>query len=146
MHDAWALTNARFERRNDPARVFSSTPFGERVTSKHLLEPLAEFIAGKRADGEKPFPPPKGLGKLISRLDAYELAAIAVTPLLDCIYRGWDGRDTRSAAMLLKKKIGEFLHDKLAMKGLLKSEDKAARAVGRRLERAGSATRPPESI
>ena len=52
--DSWQRTQNRFERRNamfrkgrQKARVFCSTPFGARVTSEYLLEPLAEFIGGR---------------------------------------------------------------------------------------------------
>ena len=78
---------------------------------------------------------------MIGQLDAHELAIIALAPLLDCIYRSWDDRDHRSAEMMLKRSIGKYLNDKLAMKGLLKSPDKVVRAVGRRLSKGGRRSR-----
>ena len=139
-----AATESRFQKRNAlkragrPGRVlFCATPVAERVTSDHLIEPLAEFIAGNRADGEKPPPKPKGFDEVADQLDSHELALIALTPLLNAIYGGWDGDDTDSAENRLTLKMGGYLYDKLAMKRLLYSADKKAREVGERLAKGG---------
>ena len=122
--------------------LFCETPVGERFTSDHLIEPLAEFIACKRADGEVPPPMPKGFDEVIGQLDSHELAVVALTPLLNAIYGGWDGRQSPILPSLhLKLKMGKYFFDKLAMKRLLTSADKKAREVGGGSQRAEKASK-----
>jgi hypothetical protein len=68
---------------------------------REFLEPLAEFFAGKRADGEQPHKPPVFLREMIQELDdPWFLALAAHAPLLDGIFRGWKDRDDPSLERL----------------------------------------------
>jgi DNA-directed RNA polymerase len=78
-----------------------------------FLDPLADEIALQLAGGE--YPPPGNLGSVLAPLDSRTLALIALAPLIDSIMRGWAGDDTESAEMLLREKIGRYLHDYLDM-------------------------------
>jgi hypothetical protein len=114
------LTKQRYAKRNRltrngrRVRLFIETPLG-RAVADDFLKPLASFLAGEF--GDKPTPPPGDLGQLVyhPKLRLEDLAIAVLSPLLDCIYRGWEGRDTRSAEMLLRLKIGRNLHDRFAL-------------------------------
>jgi hypothetical protein len=111
-------TRERFERRNalvnrkGRPRRFVHTPVG-RVSLDLFVGPLANELALQLNGGE--FPPPGDLGAVLGRLDAKQLALIVLAPLLDSIMRGWEGKDTRSAVMMLCKGIGRYLRDRLDM-------------------------------
>ena len=121
-----AATESRFQKRNALKRagrtgrvLFCATPVAERFTSDHLIEPLAEFIAGNRADGEMPHPKPKGLDEVADQLDSHELALCRPDPFAkrDLRRLGWSRHPFRRHRLILK--MGRYFYDKLAMKGLL---------------------------
>jgi hypothetical protein len=142
MKRSWPRARLRraYNKGHQEGRVFVATPQG-RVTAELLLAPLAEYIAGERADGEMPPRPPKGLGELVYRREVKpgELALIALAPLLDGINRGWWqrsnehgverwSRDPVSALRWLRIQMGRHLCDLLASKRVPTSEDEEARA------------------
>jgi DNA-directed RNA polymerase len=138
LDKSWKLTEARFDQRNElnkSGRVFCETPHGRKVTADLFLAPLTEFLSGKY--DEKPDPPPRWLSPLICDLAPEKLALMALAPLLDSIYRGWEGRDLDSAEMLLKLKIGAELRDRLALEKHLASDDKADRAAAKEALKTG---------
>jgi hypothetical protein len=115
------LTKQRYANRNrltkdgKRVRLFIEAPLGRAVIGD-FLKPLASFLAGEFED--KPIPPPGDLGQLFYQLTPEEQAIAVLAPLLDFLYRGWKGKDGRSAEMLLRQKIGRNLHDRLALKKL----------------------------
>src|SRR5262245_50041107 len=116
LKKSWSFTEQRFERRNSlekRGRVFCGTPLGRKATSELFLSPLADFMAGRLE--EKPNEPPRWLRPLICDLDPAVLALMALAPLLNGVYGGWDGDDTESAEMFLRLKIGTELRDRLAL-------------------------------
>ena len=115
------LSRARLANRNrmrrDGRRIrqFIETPLG-RATLPDFLEALTKVLRGDLDD--KPELPPKGLEPLLAQLDFEQQAFIVLACLLDPLYCGWEGGDHRSAKMLLRRKIGQGLHDRLALKKL----------------------------
>ena len=93
----------------EPLRnIFGGVCFGD-SGGPTFLGPLADFIAGKFPEKPNRLPKalPEGIRCLIAGLDAPTLALMALAPLLHRIHAGWQGKDTDSAEMLLKKAIGE---------------------------------------
>src|SRR5262249_49411234 len=83
-------------------RPFVNTPYGHAVVSEWL--PLfADFLRRELTEN-----PPRGLR--VGHLEPEQVAGSVLGPLFDGIFRGWEGRDSRSAVMLLKKTMGESLH------------------------------------
>jgi hypothetical protein len=116
MSETGRKSSARFKKRNQLAtakkrpRQFINTPLGHKLTGD-FLEPLADFLAGKRA--EQPDKPPRFLRPLVRELDDPRfLALAALAPLLDGIFRGWN-RDDPSWEAKLKLGIGDDLYRRL---------------------------------
>jgi hypothetical protein len=135
---------ARFNRRNrlvtkrGHRRLFCKTEFGQAVTLRVFLDPLTDFLAGKFDD--KPDDPPRFLGRLISlrqppaalkhlaQDDALvmgwsdrqlhrALALIALSRLLDGIFRGWDREDPSVYAKTYLG-VGEDIYAQMVPPGL----------------------------
>ena len=105
-----------------------------KVTVDLFLANLAMYMAGELS--EAPQPPPGDLGKLTSGLAAEDLALCALSPLLDSIFRGWDDgpeSNIKSAEMLLRKKMGEHLRDRIGLEReiWLVGEDVVKRDISR---------------
>src|SRR5262249_60499688 len=124
----WQATLNKYARKNrlrtvkGHVRVYCETPEGRKVTIDYLLDPLAKFLAGEL--DEQPDRPRGKLALLVyhQTLKPKQLALMVLSPLMDRIMRGWDGRDVPSAYMLLCKGLGEELRDRLALEGLLTSD------------------------
>jgi hypothetical protein len=113
----------RESRKTERNYTFGSHLEGRRFLEA-LLPDLAEFMLSRAAP-----PPPNGLERVIRQLKnrqitERDLAAVALSPLLDRIARGWDWNDP-SAEQKLKQTMGRALHDMLFLRGLLKRNHRA---------------------
>ena len=114
-------TKRRFERKARK-RPYVATDLGRAVCGQ-ILPALAGYLLTPEAPQ-----PPKGLGGIIRRLPADELALIALSGLLNRIDIGWK-RDDPSARMKLCLAIGRDLRDQLEAKGLLEADPVAYKRV-----------------
>ena len=141
--DAWSQkkTKEQFNRRNElkamgrrkRRRLYCETPVGQKVTVDLFLEPMAEFMAGKR--DIKPPAPPADLGELVNQLDLHTLALVILVPLLNLISQRWSLRDDPSWEMQQCKQMGQYLRDQVALKKLDLSPEKNDRALAKQIRR-----------
>jgi DNA-directed RNA polymerase len=112
--DRFAARNLREAAKKHP-RPFIDTNFGHKLTTHEFLDPLTDFLAGKR--DEKPRDPPRFLSTQIRELDDPRwLAVAALLPLLNGIFRCWDHelRDGWSQAEgRIKLTVGRDLYRRL---------------------------------
>jgi hypothetical protein len=113
------LTARRFKAKNalTKNRVYCATPVGAAVTADVFLGPLADFLAGRFPERPNPLPKalPEGIRSLIAGMEANTLALMALAPLLHRIHAGWQGKEPKSAEMLLKKAIGDEFRARISL-------------------------------
>jgi DNA-directed RNA polymerase len=109
--------------------------FKQREQSKRspTRQALAETLASDLAAIIEKSNPPHGLDRVTAQLDAIEVAAVTLIPLLHATGVGPTVRPKKhkrsSAVMLLKLAIGRALHDKLVTKKLLRQNKGAYRRL-----------------
>jgi hypothetical protein len=113
--------------RGDIKQIPCGRPLANGFTIESFIHPLAEFLDGK-FDIQPP-DPPGNLGELLVQLKIHkgDLALLALKPILDAIYGGWDGDDQAYSEMRLCLTIGRYLHDHLRYEELRQSKDKVDR-------------------